>query len=64
MLLLALDPAQIPIAPEPPARSPIAVSLYGAFLVKQFQQAAHLFPFVGFFVRSESPFLRPDPPLR
>jgi hypothetical protein len=31
MLLLALDPAQIPIAPEPQARSPIAVSSPGGF---------------------------------
>jgi hypothetical protein len=30
-LLLALDPAQIPIAPEPPTRPPIAVSSLGGF---------------------------------
>ena len=40
---------------------PPAVSLYGAFFVKEFARAAHLFSFVSFFVRSQSPFLRPDP---
>src|ERR1700730_18325819 len=30
-------------------------------LSRSFDRAAHLFSFVSFFVRSESPFLRPDP---
>jgi hypothetical protein len=38
-----------------------AVSLYGAFFVKEFAWAANLLSFVSFFVRSQSPFLRPDP---
>jgi Malate/L-lactate dehydrogenase len=38
-----------------------AVSLYGAFFVKEFARAANLLSFVSFFVRSQSPFLRPDP---
>src|SRR5258708_4199248 len=38
-----------------------AVSLYGAFFVKGFARAANLLSFVSFFVRSQSPFLRPDP---
>jgi hypothetical protein len=41
---------------------PCAVSLYGAFQGVSSGRAAHLFSFVGFFVRFESPFLRPDPP--
>ena len=40
---------------------PPAVSLYGAFLVKEFATAANRLSFVSFFVRSQSPFLRPDP---
>jgi hypothetical protein len=35
--------------------------LYGLFLSRSFSRAAHLSFFVSFFVRSESPFLRPDP---
>src|SRR5882724_2050222 len=35
--------------------------LYGAFFVKEFARAANLLSFVSFFVRSQSPFLRPDP---
>ena len=35
--------------------------LYGAFLVKRFEQGGASFFIVCFFVRSESPFLRPDP---
>jgi hypothetical protein len=38
--------------------------LYGAFFVKKFARAANLLSFVSFFVRSQSPFLRPDPPVR
>src|SRR5258705_1664441 len=38
--------------------------LYGAFFVKEFARAANLLSFVSFFVRSQSPFLRPDPPVR
>jgi hypothetical protein len=34
--------------------------LYGAFLVKKFEQGSASFFFVSFFVRSESLFLRPD----
>ena len=34
--------------------------LYGVFFVKEFARAANLFSFVGFFVRSQSPFPRPD----
>src|ERR1035437_10967162 len=34
--------------------------LYGVFFVKEFARAAKL-SFVGFLVRSQSPFLRPDP---
>src|SRR5205807_10198386 len=30
-------------------------------LSRSFDRAAHLFSFVSLFVRSESPFLRPDP---
>jgi len=33
--------------------------LYGVFFVKEFARAAKL-SFVGFLVRSQSPFLRPD----
>src|SRR5437899_339429 len=33
-------------------------------LSRSFDRVAHLFFFVSFFVRSESPFLRPDPALR
>src|SRR6478736_7878398 len=33
--------------------------LYGVFVVKEFARAAKL-SFVGFLVRSQSPFLRPD----
>ena len=40
------------------------LSLYGAFFVKEFARAANLLSFVSFFVRSQSPFLRPDPPVR
>src|SRR5262245_53016607 len=36
----------------------------GLFLSRSFSRAAHLSSFVSFFVRSESPFLRPDPPQR
>src|SRR6202165_5948478 len=36
-------------------------ALYGAFFVKEFARAANLLSFVSFFVRSQSPFLRPDP---
>jgi hypothetical protein len=36
----------------------------GLFLSRTFSRAAHLSSFVGFFVRSESPFLHPDPPQR
>jgi hypothetical protein len=39
-----------------------AASLYGAFQGFSSGRAEHLFSFVGFFVRFESPFLRPDPP--
>src|SRR4029077_17252781 len=42
-------------------RSLSAVSLYGAFFVKEFARAVNLLSFVSFFVRSQSPFLRPDP---
>src|ERR1700686_610637 len=35
------------------------VFLYGVFFVKEFARAAKL-SFVGFLVRSQSPFLRPD----
>ncbi|MDI2078164.1 hypothetical protein, partial [Bradyrhizobium sp. Mp27] len=35
--------------------------LYGASFVKKFGSATHVLSFVSFFVRSESPFLRPDP---
>ena len=35
--------------------------LYGAFLVKRFKQGGASFFLRQFFVRSESPFLRPDP---
>src|SRR5882724_1187911 len=35
--------------------------LYGAFFVKEFARAANLLSFVSFFVRSQGPFLRPDP---
>ena len=38
-----------------------AISLYGAFFVKKFARAENLLSFVSFFVRSQSPFLRPDP---
>jgi|ERR1700751_4645757 len=38
-----------------------AVSLYGVFFVKEFVRAASRLSFVSFFVRSQSPFLRPDP---
>src|SRR6266403_320781 len=41
-------------------RPPSAVSLYGAFFVKEFARAANLLSFVSFFVRSQSLFLRPD----
>ena len=40
------------------------VPCMGLFLSRSFGRAAHLFSFVSFFVRSESPFLRPDPQLR
>ena len=54
--------AQIPIAPAAPPYVPsIAVSLYGAFFVKEFATAANRLSFVSFFVRSQSPFLCPDP---
>jgi hypothetical protein len=33
----------------------------GPFLSRSFGRAAHPLSFVGFFVRSGSPFLRPDP---
>jgi len=36
----------------------------GLFLSRSFSRAAHLSSFVSFFVRSESPFLHPDPPQR
>jgi len=53
---------QIPIAPAARPHVPLsAVSLYGAFFVKEFARAANLLSFVSFFVRSQSPFLRPDP---
>src|SRR3954454_10556631 len=35
-------------------------SLYGAFIVKEFGQGDSL-SYLGFFVRSDRPFLRPDP---
>ena len=43
-------------------RPPSAVSLYGA--CQEVRQGGASFSFVGFFVRSESPFLRPDPAVR
>ena len=36
----------------------------GLFLSRSFSRAAHLSSFISFFVRSQSPFLRPDPPQR
>ena len=36
----------------------------GLFLSRSFSRATHLSSFVSFFVRSESPFLHPDPPQR
>src|ERR1700757_4806199 len=38
-----------------------ACALYGVFFVKEFVRAASRLSFVSFFVRSQSPFLRPDP---
>ena len=35
--------------------------MYGAFLVKEFRHAGAPLSFISFFVRSEKPFLRPDP---
>jgi predicted Zn-ribbon and HTH transcriptional regulator len=55
---------QIPIAPAAPPYVPLsAVSLYGLCQggISIGDRSAHLFSFVSFFVRSESPFLRPDP---
>src|SRR5258708_3382 len=45
-----------------PLTTPPAVSLYGLCQggVSIGDRSAHLFSFVSFFVRSESPFLRPD----
>ena len=39
----------------------LGACLYGAFFVKEFARASNLLSFVSFFVRSQSPFLRPDP---
>jgi len=39
---------------------PLPRSLYGAFFVKEFARAENLSSFVSFFVRSQSPFPRPD----
>src|ERR1035437_10760328 len=36
----------------------------GLFLSRSFSRAGPSFSFVSFFVLSESPFLRPDPPRR
>ena len=36
----------------------------GLFLSRSFSRATHFSSFVSFFVRSESPFLHPDPPQR
>jgi hypothetical protein len=40
-------------------RNQLGTSLYGVFFVKELARAAKL-SFVGFLVRSQSPFLRPD----
>ena len=50
---------QIPIARRTAARPSPAVSLYGAFFVKEFGQGGHGLLFVGFFVRSEARFFAP-----
>ena len=52
--------AEIPIASDAPPRPTSRGFLVWGFFVKEFARAANLCPF-SFFVRSQSPFLRPDP---
>jgi len=55
---------QIPIARDEPPRLPSRGFLVWGFVKEEFQQATRrriFFPSSVFFVRSESPFLRPDP---
>src|SRR5438046_8657710 len=46
---------------QPWLRACHVCSLYEAFFAKEYARAANLLSFVSFFVRSQSPFLRPDP---
>src|ERR1700676_3375775 len=61
-VVLALTAAKSPQRLTRHLATPPAVSLYGLCQggVSIGDRSAHLFSFVSFFVRSESPFLRPD----
>ena len=54
---------QIPIAHAAPPTCPSRGFLVWGFFCQGVRKAAHLLSFVSFFVRSKSPFLRPDPRL-
>src|ERR1700682_4922792 len=55
------DSCQIPIASDAPPRHTSRGFLVWALSRRRFDRSAHLFSLVSFFVRSENPFLRPDP---
>ena len=55
--------AEIPIASDAPPHHTSRGFLVWGFFCQGFRKAAHLLSFVSFFVRSKSPFLRPDPRL-
>src|ERR1700722_20053723 len=52
---------QIPIAPDAPPRHIFRGFLVWGFFCQGVRQSGKSLPFVSFFVRSQSPFLRPDP---
>jgi hypothetical protein len=54
---------QIPIVNAAPPTSPSRGFLVWGFFCQGVRRAANLLHFVSFFVRSQSPFLRPDPRL-